>query len=48
VELEFREADPKSEEALQLMIISNAQAERPTATVIRLPRREKEEKKKVA
>ena len=48
VELELKEADPESEEALQLMIISNAQAERPSATVIRLPRKEKEEKKKVA
>jgi uncharacterized RDD family membrane protein YckC len=48
VELEPKEADPKSEEAMQLMIISNAQAERPTATVIRLPVKEKEEKKKAA
>ena len=48
MELEVKESSPKEDEALQLMIISNVQAERPTATVIRLPRKEKDEKKKVA
>jgi len=48
INLEVMNLDPRSEEALQMMIISNAQAERPTATVIRLPVKEKDEKKKAA
>jgi len=42
VRIEPKVADARSEEALRLMIISNAQAERPSATVIRLPLKKRE------
>jgi hypothetical protein len=48
MELEVREFSPREERELQLMIISNAQAERPTASVIRLPVKEKSDGKKAA
>ncbi len=46
--IEPKDPDPVAEESMRLMIIANAQAERPTATIIRLPAKEEGEEKKKA
>ncbi|MBU6153250.1 MAG: RDD family protein [Bdellovibrionales bacterium] len=48
LEIEPMEEALDPETALQMMIISNAQAERPSATVIQLPLKGKNERKKAA
>lgn len=48
VTIEVKSQEARTEDLREWMVISNAHAERPTATVIKLPVPEKEEKKKAS